>query len=427
MDINDIRKLHNVKVNNGSGVILKPLSEDKLYILTAYHVIKDTLKENIKCSFDSESLLANQKIEVLEVIKDKEDTAIIIIARNFQSEAFIPFCSKPPVNEKLLHFGYPINRNNSEVVSTSNVLHIHHSNDGCVKNGLIEYEYEKAPTKNEIEGMSGGGIFTEDFRLVGIHKQSSNLDQYELLGKAAYIPIARYRTVICENELAHVVEFDLNNFASFLSIVFDFTDQQAIAKCVNALLTNFREYKYELYEISPIQLLTRLKGLGRITSDTNIDEFGRQHWIHFTEFLIGVMILLDIHSDNDDFIICIYDKFHYVYSRKCFDLFDARKELDLSLIKGMHGQSKLVVGGLNSNHYDFDVLPTQAKVPSISHGLIVQDMDIALSDRQILNNMTIINASLFKDTIHERGKDIGKSDNQLLKYKELLNDVINGE
>ena len=424
MTIDKIRYWHTIKVNNGSGVLLKPLSQEHLYIFTAYHVIDSVATGNIRCTFAPESEYTDQNIKVLDVVYNLEDdTAIIIIERNFEIDSFVSLCSLTKFEGDMSHVGFPAARVDG-ALSPVRVSYIR-SYDGIIKNGFVEYEYQQPIRKNEIEGMSGGGIFTKDFRLVGIHTKSSCHDENEFLGKATYIPIAKYKNLIEENKLSAIVEFDLSSFASFLKFVFDLTNQRAVSICVSQLLTKINEYKYELYELSPIDLFERLKQLGRIATETQLDEFNSKYWTQFSEFLIGAMILLDIHKDSDDLITCIYDKFHYVYSRESFDVYDAREKLDLTLIKGMYGKSKLVIGGLDSNHYDWDVLPTHNKVPSLSHGLIIQDMDIAVSDRHILDNMTIINASLFKDTICERSKVISKSENQLEKYKQLLNDVIN--
>ena len=44
----------------------------------------------------------------------------------------------------------------------------------------MEYGYAQAPKKDEIEGMSGGGIFDDLLRLVGLHKRSSVYHHYSV-------------------------------------------------------------------------------------------------------------------------------------------------------------------------------------------------------------------------------------------------------
>ena len=41
MKIDTIRKVHTVRVCNGSGVIVRPLDKSFIYILTNYHVLFD--------------------------------------------------------------------------------------------------------------------------------------------------------------------------------------------------------------------------------------------------------------------------------------------------------------------------------------------------------------------------------------------------
>ncbi|MEY8609909.1 ABC-three component system protein [Parabacteroides segnis] len=424
MTIDKIRNTHTIKVNTGSGVLLKPLSQEHLYIFTAYHVIDGATTENIKCIFTPESEYADQNIKVLDVVHNlEEDTAIIIIERNFEIDSFVSLYSLTKFEGNMSHVGFPSTRAN-DALSPVRVSYIC-SCDGIIENGFVEYEYRLPIRKDEIEGMSGGGIFTEDFRLVGVHTKSSCHDENEFLGKAVYIPIVKFRNLIKENKLSPVVEFDLNSFTSLALLVFDFTDQGGIVQMCDVLLARIDDYKYKLSRWSPQRIFDGLKGLKHINSEANLDEYNREYWILFSEFLIGMMVILEINTDDEDnFIKCVFEKFHYVYSHECFDVFETRHKLDLNLIVGMHGQSKLVVGGLKKNSYGSDVLYPTSVVPIISQGEIVQDNDIKSTSRRLLDRMTIINCNIFKDAIKDRCDDIGDSESQFEKYKQLLKQKI---
>lgn len=416
-----IRNIHGVKVAKGSGVLIKPLSNDHLYIFTCYHVVKGIEEDSLKCSFSHNSELSSEQLEIIKIVYEEDEDIAIVIVKNIKGlDSFIALDTSYNNEDQLIHVGFPFARDNEMAISPSTIMYIK-SCDGSVKDNLIEYEYSKCPIKSEIEGMSGGGIFLENKKkLIGIHKQSSNLDKYELQGKAAYIPISKYKRLIKDHQLSPVLEFNLERFASFIELVFDLRDQKGVLKSVHKLMDSINNYKYDLYDISPIMIFEKLKKEQRINSNTCVDEFDRGHWIHFTEFIIGVMILLDIKKDDMDFVVNIYDRFHYVYSKESFDVFDAREKLDLKLIEGMNGESKLVVGGLDSNHYGGGILKPIHEVPKISRGFLVEDMDITIGSRNLLDKMTIINCSIFKDAICDRCDDISASNNQFEKYKDLL-------
>lgn len=77
MKIDTIRKVHTVRVCNGSGVIVRPLDKSFIYILTNYHVLfdNDGKIKDLKFKFEIGSSLNTDKINVIEspiYCKDKQ-------------------------------------------------------------------------------------------------------------------------------------------------------------------------------------------------------------------------------------------------------------------------------------------------------------------------------------------------------------------
>lgn len=417
MKIDTIRKVHTVRVCNGSGVIVRPLDKSFIYILTNYHVLfdNDGKIKDLKFKFEIGSSLNTDKINVIEspiYCKDKDIAIIKIDAKGFENIEFLrlnTYCDSTNI-----HVGFPKARYN-EAVSLTMVLNIKNSN-GYVNECLIEYEYDNLVNKDELEGMSGGGIFDENYRLVGVHKQSSNIDGNECLGKACFIPIACYKELLQEAGWSPILEFNLDSFVEFTELVFNFDNDSYVRKMALKLLLSIEKYKEDLNKYSPQKVLEILKTNGRLAEKFSIDDLNQDFWTDFTEFIIGVMSILEMNINNEVFILTIYDKFHYVYSAQSFDFMEVRERLDVDLITGFNQNAKLIVGGLPSTTLRGCVLTSE--VPNIAKGKVNDVKSIARPKRIQLMNMTIINAKIFNKGVIQCVE--AYEDVNIQCYKELI-------
>lgn len=417
MDISTIRVIHTVHVGGGSGVIVKTYNVDYWYLLTDYHVVKNTAKEEVICRFSSDSPLKDRIIVILDELRDEEnDLAIFKIStEGLEGIGYLPICGKSsefPYN----HVGFPKQRQNGKAVSESLVLPISQT-EGMVKGHLIEYGYNTAPKKEEIDGMSGGGIYDRLLRLIGLHKQSSNIDENELLGKAVYIPISAFKKALAGKAgWCPIQEFDLQTFESFTNEVFAFNDDAFVKEAAGAILMKLDEYEEQIERLSPMDVITTLKNRHYLSEEMVIEEQSRDFWIAFSEFVIGIMVLLDFKIDQENLITAIYDKFHFVYSKEPFDLFDARDKLDMSLLVGVRKDAKLVVGGLlPSGTLRWCVL--NSTIPTITCAEQYNEKDIKRSDRRLLQRITIANSCIFQKAVE---KSVDDEDATFEHFKELL-------
>lgn len=397
MDIDTIRKVQTVRVCNGSGVIVRPLDRSLIYILTNYHVLfdNDGKTKDLEFNFEVDSSLNIDNKNVIEspiYCKDKDLAIIKIDAKGFENIEFLRL--NTCCDSANIHVGFPKARYN-EAVSLTMVLNIKNSN-GYVNECLIEYEYDNLVNKDELEGMSGGGIFDENYHLVGIHKQSSNIDGNECLGKACFIPIACYKELLQEARWSPIMEFNLDNFIELTSIAFNFDDRY-ILENAKALLFYIDSYKSRIEKLSPVNVINILKDKERLDKSVVIDELSRDFWIDFTEFVIAMVILLDINikDQQEDFIISVFDRFHFVFSKKQFDFFDVREELDIDMLKGMNSDARLIVGGMKEPSA-FNACVLNRDIPNISKARIIDAMDITRHKKQLLNTLTIVNCKIFK-------------------------------
>lgn len=425
MDKGTIRKVHTVRVCNGSGVIVRPLDRSLIYILTNYHVLFDYDGKTKDLKFESEvgSPLNIDKIKVIEgpiYCKDKDIAIIKIDAKGFENVEFLRL--NTCCDEAKIHVGFPKARYEGTTSQTL-VLEITNSN-GNVNDSLTEYEYNKLVTKDELEGMSGGGIFDENHCLVGIHKQSSNNDGEECLGKACFIPIACYKALLQEAGWSPILEFNLDNFVELTSVVFNFDDRY-IQENAEQLLYDISEYKSKIENLSPLKIFGILKENKRLDESLEIDELSRDFWIDFTEFMIAIFIILDIEEQQEEFIISVFDKFHFVFSKKQFDFYDVRKELDYKLLCGMNKGAKLVVGGM-AEPKTFNACVIDNRIPNISDAGIFVDMDISRHKRKLLSTLTIINSKIFRKGVYHI-LDESEPDVSLKHYRDVLVAKINKE
>lgn len=417
MDINTIRQCHTVHVEDGSGVIVKSYTDEYWYVLTDYHIVKNVTKDKVTCCFSSQSPLKDNRIVILDDLRDEElDVAIFKISPLCLGEFnYLPICGSSK-EFPYRHIGFPKQRQNGAAICDSVVLDITHI-DGLVKGHLMEYGYVQPPKKEEIEGMSGGGIYDGLLRLVGLHKQSSNDDENELLGKAAYIPIADFKKVLSSHEgWCPIQEFDLTTFETFTSEVFAFNDDACVRNAAASILMKLDEYEEQIERLSPMDVITTLKNRHYLSEEMVIEEQSRDFWIAFSEFVIGIMVLLDFKIDQENLITAIYDKFHFVYSKEPFDLFDARDKLDMSLLVGVRKDAKLVVGGLlPSGTLRWCVL--NSTIPTITCAEQYNEKDIKRSDRRLLQRITIANSCIFQKAVE---KSVDDEDATFEHFKELL-------
>lgn len=425
MHIDTIRKVHSVRVCNGSGVIVKPLDKSFIYILTNYHVLfdNDGKTKDLTFKFEIGSSLNIDNKNVIEnpiYCKDKDIAILKIKADGFEHVEFLRL--NTCCNEAKIHVGFPKARYEGTMSQTL-VLEIT-NNNGNVNDSLTEYEYNTSVTKYEIEGMSGGGIFDENLCLVGIHKQSSNIDENECLGKACFIPIACYKALLQEAGWSPILEFNLDNFVELTSLVFNFDDRY-IQENAEMLLYDISEYKSKIENLSPLKIIGILKENRRLDESLEIDELSRDFWIDFTEFIIAMFIILDLEEQQEEFIISVFDKFHFVFSKKQFDFYDVRKELDYKLLCGMNKGAKLVVGGM-AEPKTFNACIIDNRIPNISEAGVFEDMDISRHKRQLLSTLTIINSKIFRKGVYHI-LDESEPDVSLKHYRDVLVAKINKE
>ena len=416
-----------VRVNDGSGVLMTPLSKDYHYVFTAWHLVREVPTAEIRLLFnDSVGMLIGKTANVQDIVKNEiMDAAILVIGRLDEPVPFVAMEYDTDKKTEYRHVDYPHCRKepNGHIECA---IHRIIATKGTVQGGFVEYEYDKQVPKNEIEGASGGGIFDSNDRLIGIHKQSAYKDDAEFQGAAYLIPCQVYNSMLAEQRLAPVFRYDLSSFRPFADFLFDFSKNKRKQQMLQGILSDFAIWKPELLSADAESLFRDFQD--RLSGQRKIDP---QHvecvdWVAFGEFLLAMRLLLNV-SINAEGVDAIAKQYQYVHAGEDIDLFDIREQIDTRLFGQLHPDQKIVVGGIHDLDFDCDVNPGNGRIPNIAHAAISDGLDIANGGRDILHKFTFINAHLFRDALDRFAPMFeNMTDDRLTYYCEKIKEACNG-
>lgn len=427
LGIDDIKQKLTVRVNDGTGVLVSPLDKDILYVFTCRHVVLDEGKnilpiDNISISYDEANskqahVFTIQSVEVSEQVDN--DIAVLVVKRDID----IPHLYISSDRIGCFHIGFPKSRKNAEdKIGNTLVLHIAHF-DSNSETDIVEYQYDVNNKENEIKGMSGGGIFNKDCKLVGIHTQSAMHDKQEMLGKCGMIPISLFLQLIAEKKLPPVLKFDLSYFGKMVGWVFDFSCERFVDDRTAQFTSDLDQYKAIVEQWSPIRIFDVLIKKGKINEGTKLEGLDQRYWQAFTLFIVGVIALLDLNEpDGEKAIVSLYEKFHYCYSKEELDVYDVREKLEAKLVVGKIKGAYLVVGGLNKTVFYGNYAAPKAQVPDLRKAEIIEENDISRSRSNVFNQMTIINNNIFETAVKDCANTIKEV--TIEHYRNKLKEII---
>ena len=427
LGIDDIKQKLTVRVNDGTGVLVSPLDKDILYVFTCRHVVLDEGKnilpiDNISISYDEANskqahVFTIQSVEVSEQVDN--DIAVLVVKRDID----IPHLYISSDRIGCFHIGFPKSRKNAEdKIGNTLVLHIAHF-DSNSETDIVEYQYDVNNKENEIKGMSGGGIFNKDCKLVGIHTQSAMHDKQEMLGKCGMIPIYLFLQLIAEKKLPPVLKFDLSYFGKMVGWVFGFSCERFVDDRTAQFTSDLDQYKAIVEQWSPIRIFDVLIKKGKINEGTKLEGLDQRYWQAFTLFIVGVIALLDLNEpDGEKAIVSLYEKFHYCYSNEELDVYDVREKLEAKLVVGKIKGAYLVVGGLNKTVFYGNYAAPKAQVPDLRKAEIIEENDISRSRSNVFNQMTIINNNIFETAVKDCANTIKEV--TIEHYRNKLKEII---
>jgi S1-C subfamily serine protease len=153
---------HGQVSETGAGIIVKHFSRGVRLIITAYHVIKEA--DSVKVKFYDDRTITNKAI-VFDRYDEKKDFAVITVPniQNLKKLKPLEIVSDTTVREldKVFAIGHPFGRewykSSAEIRKSDDILHFSFSQQSI------------------HSGNSGGGLFNDQFQLIGliIHKRAS--------------------------------------------------------------------------------------------------------------------------------------------------------------------------------------------------------------------------------------------------------------
>ncbi len=168
-----------VKVDNGTGVLVSPNTEEYSYILTAKHNLYHDY-ENKKCTepklLDSIKLVAYDESIKLSLLKIYEldecdiDIAILKIKKVNTCVSKIKL-DEPKNGQKYFLYGFPKHRRDDKYSKEEQIRNFELKVVDELSNHEIIVENDKYYSQSDIDGCSGGGVFeniNEESFLVGI-------------------------------------------------------------------------------------------------------------------------------------------------------------------------------------------------------------------------------------------------------------------
>lgn len=216
MDLNEILRKNLVVVNGGSGVVLRSsVDETTLFVLTAKHVVSERGKSKIPTTV-VDVLKRFGPIEVSQ--KDiwlhpdeLVDAAVILLEIDGMDSlpmiaSHAPTCDGPIGSVRVA--GFPKLRRGEEYRVRHNRIDIKGSAN---ENPLLwEADVEKSAIYEEMEGISGGGVFvirdSDKVALMGI--QVKMVSAEENLGAIDFIPTEQFRACCMSDFQVHFPEME---------------------------------------------------------------------------------------------------------------------------------------------------------------------------------------------------------------------------
>ncbi|MBP5229208.1 MAG: trypsin-like peptidase domain-containing protein [Bacteroidales bacterium] len=418
--VDELRAL-TVRVENGSGVLVRPLSEEYDYVLTAYHVIKHFDGKDAK-EITIDHLSGDIRVEAVDVVKNIDsDAAVILVKKVACNLRFAYPKTTLPNEEKRWHMGYPNNQNGKGEAKKC-VEHEIRNWLGSYEEKYVKYQCQQTIEKCEIEGMSGGGVFDSHFHLLGVHRGFTADLAVEQLGKFVMIPWECFEEIISYNKLPEVLPFDLSSLKTFKEQIFCFGDNLGARMKLKQLMAQLAILKASMEDWSPKTCYEAFQQYRQARQYVKSAELEENDWVLFGEFLVAMKILLKEKgiSNCDD----IFPHFQYVQSERDFDIFEVDDHLDPDVLgKVKDDDVVFVIGGISGKGYKQDV--RSGGVIRINDSREPGGMfDIARMGKDVFGAFTFVNGNLFKEAMQENTDEIQDAQDCIEFYQELLSKKI---
>ncbi|MCZ2722418.1 serine protease [Marinomonas sp. 15G1-11] len=317
----DIIRKNTVVVDDGSGVILQPMTQEYSYVVTAKHVIqvdKNDISKGFKSKNDIEIYSTDDiKITLIDFYYHSDfDLALLKI--EYLGSDILTKHNTCQFDERLQLWGFPkfsANHRNEEKPRkdwienyAATVCSVSPDKLECRPDGNVEI--------TGLEGFSGGGLFDvadNKIYLAAIEYRVHNPDTY--VNRICSVPIQNLQKILDENNLLPICPPYLGSLSELKSEAFQslsFFNPKTKEKLAK-LFTHLSKDKIEQASFTPYSLInTNKKLINELNNEPKSIE-DEELWVSILEFLQVHELLNPQFQWDENFVNYLTQNFKFLY------------------------------------------------------------------------------------------------------------------
>jgi hypothetical protein len=314
MTTSELMASYCVTVNEGSGVLVSAMSQEYSYVLTARHVVRESIADNVVTDHKGKELkVLGVLLHTDENHRKIYDCCVIQVeyVSSITQQAFP--ASLLPNRANLTLLGLPA----TERDSATPIKHY----DGhmtSVVNELIVFTVDGIPGKDTISGMSGGGVYHVDGNrpyLVGVEFRMDGDDQDQQYGRVQCQGLNRFEEIIEVNSKASMVPAYLECFSRLRELIFGFNvvEQKNVVD-LRAELLKFADGLVGQGMPAPYELMGNYKSDLLISSHRPGEVKDKELWVAYFEFLIICAIIDNVGTVDSAYVQGLERKRRVLYT-----------------------------------------------------------------------------------------------------------------
>lgn len=307
-------------IDNGTGVLFQPMSNEYTYILTAKHNLQfknnddvciDKNKEDIVLKNNSGIVL---ELEIINMYHHSNLDISILKIEYYEIPYFVNFLTnREPHKTYFSFYGYPRTRRNQDI--KDRLFKLEYNNQP--NTDLIVMKNTEASSQPEIVGCSGGGVFfeeNEELYLLGIErKMDAESTQEESNTSVNVVPIKKFFEIVdlYSDELTQLLPPYIDSFVNFLEESFLLDNMISNKNDVQSVL---RQCITDKIKVVPSDFLDR-NCINIIKSNINDNVNNKALWIMYIEFLVFCKIVKEYDEFNITSVEEIVNDFKFVFGK----------------------------------------------------------------------------------------------------------------
>ncbi len=414
-----------VIVNEGSGCLFQPASDDYSYVLTAKHVLKE-INKITQQTLNDDGTIKNKDVETIGtpfLHSDEQIDACIIKIPRIKGVDYLLRETSLLKDETYCVCGHPNSRIDRDFRFRSNDIkieqrqHLNYIEGRLIDSGLY----------HEVAGQSGGGVIRIEGNyafLAGIQIRMVAEDEAEALGRIEFAPLSFFDSIINENseDLAPLFPPYIKSFAILTDAVFELKSLRLKKEVIQKELRYIAEKLCE--DFSPEKLREKLEDSFFVnSSETRIIEH-KELWVSFLELLTYSQLHLDEKMTMDGLIeILSHRKLLFVdsddWTKKLEEIYSSNlkplKKGGTIVVKASREEvpAKLEYSPEELPYYDISMPPWQ-------------EMNIASTINDIFQDLKLINIFKLQSYIIDNALQYREATNSNIRelLKQNTKDVI---